>query len=93
MFATMGALAAGCAMAPLPLARTKPAAKSLGEGTYRIECHYEMNNCEREARDACHGPYDVVSRSSHVCNDCGLTLGEQSSSSPVWVGVLTVRCR
>jgi len=75
----------------VPPAYAKPMREQDGTPTYHIDCHYEMSHCERKARDACHGDYDVLGRGSHVCEDCGYSLGD-APGSPVWFGTLEVRC-
>jgi hypothetical protein len=94
LFAVAVCVCSGCGMSPIPAAHAKKDSVETvaGKSEYRIECIYDAINCERKAREVCHGPYEVVTRGDRTCADCGFAL-EDGASAPVYRSVLYVRCR
>ena len=84
------AVLTSCALAPLPLTYTERVHERDGPAL-RIECKYDMQNCEREAKSRCHGSYAIVNRGEGVCSECGWSSNGDIGSG-VYQGVLTVRC-
>lgn len=63
--------------------------------TFRVQCHYEFANCQRQAEAACHGRYEAITRKN--CPRCGKSVpATPEKNAPVlrpgYRGTLYYRC-
>jgi hypothetical protein len=63
--------------------------------TFRVQCHYEFANCQRQAEATCHGRYLPITRQN--CPRCGKLVPARPEKNapllrPGYRGTLYYRC-